>query len=395
MIHFKNRIQKWISPDVFVVFLLSCVFFFYNIFYLESTDLNVHILFAEEFLRSRKIPFPPLYYLSIASISYLYPAPYHVNLAAMIVLSFGIVFKLQLAKDYVSQSFDKTSIDKWIYFALLITIFFFVPIYIPELDGSRWYVGKFTGTIWHNSTTIFVLPFCMLLFFSTIQWVEKPTNKTFLMMLAWSVLIALIKPSYLFAFIPAFPLLLLIQTKRINKKVILSVLFSFILILLVGFQTLILFTPLGQLDIIQGQSNNTNVVIAILQVWKFYAYNKVSAFFTSLGFPLLALWVYRKNLIHDAAFLLAILQGVFAILIFFIFAEDGERFFHANFSWQIPICYFLLNLVLMKKIIQDIIDAKGFKNLLTIKKVLLIYFLIHGLYGIMYFLRYIFFDNYS
>ena len=110
------------------------------------------------------------------------------------------MFKKYLVKDTTNGNLQFQDL-------LTFTLMFFSPVFIYFFDGSIMYLGKFTSTIWHNSTTIFVFPFCLLLFIESLKYLKKPGEYSALKLLGISILIFLSKPSFLFSFIIVFPII--------------------------------------------------------------------------------------------------------------------------------------------------------------------------------------------
>ncbi len=85
------------------------------------------------------------------------------------------------------------------------------------------YLGKTVSNVWHNSTIIFLFPFALILFWEEYKIIYKKgyCNKgKILLVFILVVLNALIKPSFLFVFIPASLFLILFNNDiRLLRKI--------------------------------------------------------------------------------------------------------------------------------------------------------------------------------
>src|SRR5690606_13968465 len=106
-----------------------------------------------------------------------------------------------------------------------------------------------------------------------------------------------------------------------------------------------------------------------------------------------------KRLITDWHFQYVMILSLASLLVFWTFAESGERLPHGNFYWQIPICFFLVNLVLIKHLVQLTEIKKNFRTSVKAmhKPVLILFgaFSVHVLSGGVYLLKLLYFGSFS
>lgn len=263
---------------------------------------------------------------------------------------------------------------------LSLIFIFAIPLF-TYLKSGTFYIGNFTPNVWHNSTTIFLMPFTILLYIQACKQIESYNTKRDILILAYIFLNIFIKPSFFFAFVCAYPLMMLLKYKF--SKIFFKSLFP----LLVG------------------------IILLILQYWLMYFINDEDisgeagsgigfGFFTvyrismglrflpisilgSLLFPITYSILNFKKLKNSRLYLFSVLLIVFAIFIYATTYETGPRFFHGNFYWQIIPCVWILFFVLIIELSKDI-KKHGF----TVKnKVLIGIYLIHVISGISYVLR--------
>src|SRR5690606_31440131 len=173
---------------------------------------------------------------SILTLDWILSAEYIFN--TVLILSLFVVWKFLLAQKYLMESIPKSHMV--LVSLLLLGLMFYFPVYVPGIDGSKLYLGKFTPTIWHNSTTIFAFAFSVLMFLKSIKYVEDPNNKSLLVLFLLGMLVLISKPSFLFVFIPCFPIVFAVKHQIWNINLLkITVLCGIFLIGLFGLKWVI------------------------------------------------------------------------------------------------------------------------------------------------------------
>lgn len=360
---------------------------FYGIFkYTISTDLKSHVFLYQNLLEEGKFPIPPLYYWTIDIVDSVFRYKYAFVSAAILVLTLSVIFKFWMVKIYlVQEKFSK--LDWWQHLTISGLIFFF-PIYTYIYEGKFWYLGKFTPNVWHNSTTIFVFPFSILLFLSSLKWIETKENKWLGAQFVFGLLVLLAKPSFLFVFIPAMPFVFWLYHKKFDVNLLWGIgLVTFLLMGVLSQKWLLYDNTPGNIPVFTLASSS-KIVVAPFQVWEFYSENKLLELLTSFLFLIVASILYGKKLVKDYQFIFTLLMVFGSVLIFLTIAESGGRMFDANFYWQVPISMFLLNMVIVKHLIR--FNELNWKTLICY-----VVFLLHVITGFLYLYRLIVFDKYQ
>jgi hypothetical protein len=377
------------------VYLIICLFIFgyikhFNIF----TDIQLHVKLLITYLDYNSFPIPPLYYFCIYLISFFHADANSLMISSVIVLTIASLFKYKITLQYLNAN---SNIKYNAIFAFCLMFFF--PIVFFYFNQNFWYLGKFTANIWHNSTTIFVFPFCLYLFFLSIQFFKKYSRFLFFKIIITIILILLIKPSFLFAFIPTFPLMFLFFEKKINIKTIYSLLISLIAFILLVFLKIIIYN-VGEMDNII-YSQKSEIIIAPFKVFLLYTNNILFDVVSSFLFHVVIISFLYKKLMKDYHFIFAIALVLISLIIYFLLAEAGPRFKHGNFYWQVPISMFILNMVLTKHLIfflyqkqTKTINCKKLNSLFFKKIILTLLFLIHFFSGVFYLFRLIWHHKY-
>ncbi|MDR2836328.1 MAG: hypothetical protein LBV69_09110 [Bacteroidales bacterium] len=304
-----------------------------------------------------------------------------------ILLSFATVWRYVLAKNQIHR-LDNGVNGYWksVLWALSLIFIFAIPIPLLLHQPHNFYLGSFTPNVWHNSTTIFLFPFAILLFhLSCKQLYEFNVKNNFWIVLLVSLNI-FIKPSYFFVWVYVYPLFLL-YSYRFNKTFWKSMIPVAIGVALLAIEYIIIYRTQSV------YKENSSVEISPFLVYKGF-YNHLEelplVLFFSLLFPNLYVLFNFKTSIKDKKLLFALCSIVVAIIIFLLLSETGGRQSHGNFYWQIIICSWLYFYVALTKMIQNKSTVYNkYKN----NTLYIVYFL-HVLAGIIYLIRFLFFNTY-
>jgi hypothetical protein len=264
------------------------------------------------------------------------------------------------------------------------------PVVIPFTNDPHLYVGKFTSTIWHNSTTIFVFPFCIWLFVQSINYLNKPSDSTFGKLLFFSLLILLSKPSFLFAFGVAFPIICIVRFGWDQKWFLYTILLSVIILICLIVEKDIIYQN-NVLNKLVYKGETSKIIIAPFKVWLRFAFHPFIYFLTSFLFIFSFIVIKFSKIKKDVEILYSLLLLTISLFIYFMLAESGPRFFHSNFYWQIPISMLIINMVMLKKLFIPYTRSES--NKITLKiislqdKLLLFIYSLHFVSGVYYTLR--------
>jgi hypothetical protein len=230
--------------------------------------------------------------------------------------------------------------------AALAACFMFPPTTHSLTGLSGRYLGLLPPNVYHNSTLLAALPFSIASFMLALRQLRAGSPCTFKVdALLGAVLVvgALCKPSYAFAFVPAYGLLRLLQVRRHPFG------------RLVGGLALAL-VPV--LLIIAGQTwwierhpevmifGKTTFALGLPAGWLMFLPTIATWQSTMLGLgsfalPLLA-YIIRPTWLRQPAHQLAALSVLFAFIQFMLVYEVGERASHGNFTWQVMAANHLL-----------------------------------------------------
>lgn len=212
-----------------------------------------------------------------------------------------------------------------------------------SLPAAFPYLGQLPPNVWHNSTTMLLMPFAIGLFWASLAYLRTGGPRLLWIMLLLAALNVAVKPSFVFCFLVVFPLAALI-TRRGRGEVLRAWLVAAATAVLVAAQYVYIYgtRPAGP-----NTPKASGVALDPLRVWSVYSDNIPVSLLCSYFFPLVALLVGGATIRrHLAVRYAATLAGV-GLLFFVLFKESGYRELHGNFIWQAVVTNYLLFLVLV------------------------------------------------
>lgn len=392
--------KKSILIAASIVFIIFFAYFFLLIDSGVKTDIQIHASMAHSFANHHDRLTPNfLYYFLVALVSGFsdnYPAYYW---SSILMVSAAVTAKLCLNHSYISKYADMPphwAITWGLSFAMLFVIS------LPSWDFFRsqhFYLGQLTPNVWHNSTTIFVMPFAMLLFFKSYELLFSDDvyhNKNLLTHITLLIVInALIKPSFLFTLLPSVFIIFCYgkfsnATDRKTSQ-LLPYLFGIIFIAAEYYVIYKLNYASSVAERVSGDDGKASIILAPFEVWRHFSENTLITTIASLFFPLLYLSLSKGNPLKNKLVQFASANFIIGLGTWILFAEDGVRKFHANFIWQVVITTYLLFFSLLLNFINDIKLNKVSRN-----KQLIIgsAFALHFIWGAVYWIRIIALKNY-
>ena len=332
---FFKIITKQSNVIIFLVAL--AIFLLMNFVFGVKTDIQAHALLAKKMIvEGARIPGNFLYYVIIAGVSLLSENEGILILVSCFTLAFAVALKFHYTRKFIiatntdafSQKGKKMS--SLILLAMIgagVCVFAHNLLLIPK----NMYLGNVPPNVWHNSTTIFLMPFAVLLFWKSYEMLIKAKND-YKDLIVITLLIAInlaIKPSFFLCFVAAFPLISLIKN-RFNKNFWLQMIPMF-----VGGVLLIIQAKIIYAETTVSLYSAGSLKIAPFHIWNYFTANTIHlSLFASCLFPVLLVLAYfgqiRKSLMFQYASLIFIVSLLWYILV----SETGPREFHGNFSWQ-------------------------------------------------------------
>ncbi|PZX49783.1 hypothetical protein LV84_04175 [Algoriphagus ratkowskyi] len=355
---------------------------YFLIRYIPSIDIKDHNLFLIDYLEAGLFPIPPGYYFLVYILDFIFHFKYPFVVSSFLVLTFFLWWKYHLVYNWLEKDLAFNSITL---FFLAASFLFLSPVFIPVIDGDFWYLGKFAQTIWHNSTLIASFPFCILLFKRSFNWFESRSNKDYFQLFVYGLAILLIKPSFLFCYVPALPVYVFLREKGISALVWKSLGLSVLLFFLILVEKFLIFSWDPMIQELYSAGEVSEVVINPFLVWLHFSDQPVFDFVSSIPMIMMFLILWGKRAFDSSYFYFSLISLFFALMIYAVFAESGFRELHGNFYWQIPIALFLTHLSILITLAKEYVNKDRRASSRVI--VMILIYLVQVSFGIAYWLR--------
>jgi hypothetical protein len=379
----NNQEKNSYTFSIVGIFLFSLILFFHLY---SFSDIFLHNYFTEAYIhREKALPANFLYYWLTAVISFFNVE--WIKGASITLLATFVVLKLILTYSYLIQGIKDLHKNRIAIIVLSLLLLFAFSIFLPQLIFKRAYIGSFPPNVWHNSTTISVMPFAILLFWLTINQIKSFSWKRLLLILLLVIINASIKPSYLFVYVGALPFTFILTQKLSYKTFYQLIPSAFALLLVFVLKTLIF-----------DNSGNASIEIKPMLVYSYFHKSLNTPFLilyfslsliTSFAFPIYV--IFKKGIKrNDIDLIFSTVSIVGALFIYILLTETGERWWHGNFAWQIVISSYILFLVTAKKVHLEL--TSPIRRLAPNKYQII--FGLHITFGLLYVLKLFLFQSY-
>ena len=364
---------------IFSSLIIWLVSFFIFLFFLKEgvdTDIQHHAKLIYNFIQGDKaLPWHFLYFGVVFLVSLLTNG---LLLSSTIILSGSIAVKYLVIRYIIDDFFSRNQLSKKIKETtiLLISISLLIVFSLPSIqlyNNGYYYVGQFSPNVWHNSTTIFLMPFALLLFWQSYKQILDSSTKRIYLISLLVVINIFSKPSFFFGFCIIYPLFLLFKYKL--KK---EFFFNIIPVFIGGILLILQYIWIYETD------SNSSITIAPFSVWNILYPTKyfILTLITSFTFPIAYLYLTKNR--FDILTNYTVSLVVFGLIIFVFLAETGDRFRDMNFAWQAIIASFLLFLISIIQVFKNIKQKRYNKNKI---KILLFIYSLHIISGLLFFYK--------
>lgn len=376
------------------IFLLTAVYYYALLFVFDvKTDIQLHTAVVSNIVEGKDFPPNFLYFVAVYAAA-LFQTDYQsllygslIVLAATIAYKFFATARIFAEEIQIDENFDwnKVYLISNAVGICLITAF---CIYLPkELGLTKYvYLGQLPPNVWHNSTTIALMPFAVLLYWRSYQLLEKFDSKNLLWIIGLVFLNNLIKPSFFLCFAAVFPLMALIKFK-FRKEFFLC-----LIPVVLGFALIILeYVAIYQLGS-YGQQGKSSIAVEPFVWWRVYTENILVSFLISVAFPLVYLIFYFRRVTSQTFLYYAYLLFFVGVMILILFVEKGHRETDGNFFWQAIACNYILFFAVALDFVKNLLREKR----LNIKDIVVAaIFALHVASGWVYLAKMLFRANYG
>lgn len=376
-----DRIRKQL--DVIVVFLLALWLFEKILF--ESRVITDMITHAEHTIRMAQGDYLPghfLYFVTVYLLSFGSTNFETILGTSAVVLSGAVAAKYIVTKKILvaSMSVGKVRIENEAALASLVGLLLLICFSLP-FSMQRMYLGQFPPNVWHNSTTIFLMPFALWLFWQSYRYLERPNTRYLFDITLLGLLNLAVKPSFFFCYAIAFPAMSWFVF-RFGRSFWRSLAPVAIACILLSAQSYLNFGY----DLNRQTLGSNQITVDFLKIWSVFSSNPLKSLFLSVPFPLAFGLFYFREAVGTLLLRYALLLFSVAVMIAAFMAETGHRANHGNFLWQAMICNYVLFVATAAVFLGILIEKKT----LTWKDQTIAFaFLLHVASGIAYLSRWL------
>jgi hypothetical protein len=368
----RNLFYKWIQINkyfdkTFIVIFSISFLIFYGFFLLKiPTDILQHSYAVLKISRGElEMPSSFLYYLILCITTFLGSATVTTKIVPATLLAISVGFKYLISKNIILYECQnklllhsgKSNMSLFVNACAFGLIFMFsIPIdYV--FGNPNYYIGYIPPNVWHNSTTIFLMPFALLLFWLSYKQLVSPNGKRVALIALLVFLNLAAKPSYFFVWVLTFPCIFAIR-HGINFMFIKNMLPVVLGLAYLALQYMSFFV-FQHAALYEGRSG---VGFGYLEIWSSASPNIALTLAGSVIFPGVCLILYRSIITKEFMIRYALFQYLVALIIFCFLIETGPRKWHGNFFWQCVVCSYMLNLAFLVVLIKNIIPIIQEKN---------------------------------
>lgn len=378
---FLTTEKSFLYSQIFI-WLVAFGLFGSILFFGIWSDLHLHIEAVRAFLKGEEgLPTHFLYFLLVAILGLGQANMYILSPVAGILLATAVWAKYVGTYEML-QSYSKKIFTKYDIYLIAALVLLFA-MNIPGLEKQMG--GQIPPNVWHNSTTIFLMPFVLALFWYSWQFLEKGELKLLYPIGLFLILNVLIKPSFFLCFAPVFPLFALGRLNFTRKFWL-----SLVPILVTGLLVVGEYVLLYMLVDNTTPTEKSGIEIAPFRDWAFKSNNIGVSLLVSIAYPLVYGLLYFTNVKREL--LLQYGWGLFlvAMLILICVVETGPRATHGNFRWQAVVCNYLLFLGTTMSWLKEIGKrdfGRGLKRFHIKDWILLLILALHLCSGLVYLVR--------
>lgn len=327
--HFRNIIKK--NLDAIGIFVLMVGIFAYIMFVIKwNSDLCAHTYIAQQMLEEHRLFSTNfLMYFLINLLTFFTGAKYPMRAVLVLLLAAANTAKYTIVREafreWTSSKTAKLASFSMLFVYIIPLMYFLKPLGI-FLSADNMYMGYYVPNVWHNSTILCMMPFAIACYLLSVKQFKQYTNRRNKYISLFLVLSVLVKPSFFFVYVIAYPIIMLSQyglSKTFSKS---------LLPLLAGGICLVY----EYITIYySGVNDGSSVVIDIAQLFTLdFWQSHILYLVVSLSLPLLFLCLYGRTIVRDPEFWFVLIMLVCGLGIMWCCRETGPRATHGNFGWQ-------------------------------------------------------------
>lgn len=327
--HIRNIIKK--NLDAIGIFALMVGIFAYIMFVIKwNSDLCAHTYIAQQMLEEHRLFSTNfLMYFLINLLTFFTGAKYPMRAVLVLLLAAANTAKYTIVREafreWTSSKTAKLASFSMLFVYIIPLMYFLKPLGI-FLSADNMYWGYYVPNVWHNSTILCMMPFAIACYLLSVKQFKQYTDRRNKYISLFLVLSVLVKPSFFFVYVIAYPIIMLSQyglSKTFSKS---------LLPLLAGGICLVYeYVTIYY----SGVNDGSSVVIDIAQLFTLdFWQSRILYLVVSLSFPLLFLCLYGRTIVRDPEFWFVLIMLACGLGIMWCCRETRPRATHGNFGWQ-------------------------------------------------------------
>lgn len=376
--HIRNITKK--NLDVIGIFALMVSIFAYIMFVVKwNSDLPAHAHIAQQMLEEHRLFSTNfLMYFLINLLTFFTGAKYPMRAVLVLLLAAANTAKYTIVREafreWTSSKTAKLASFSMLFVYIIPLMYFLKPLGI-FLSADNMYWGYYVPNVWHNSTILCMMPFAIACYLLSVKQFKQYTDRRNKYISLFLVLSVLVKPSFFFVYVIAYPIIMLSQyglSKTFSKS---------LLPLLAGGICLVYeYVTIYY----SGVNDGSSVVIDIAQLFTLdFWQSRILYLVVSLSLPLLFLCLYGRTIVRDPEFWFVLIMLVCGLGIMWCCRETGPRATHGNFGWQTIAAMWFVYFYMLKTATNSevlLLPQRGGYS----QKIMLIIFGLHVIMGFVY-----------
>jgi hypothetical protein len=308
------------------------------------SDFPADVAFTAHGLRTGVFPGDLLFQVLNATFAGFSTETRALNISLFVVLGMATGVKVWLSARFVineDSAVSKTSLRgvplaEAVIAAALCSVAFCLP-------AEHYYLGEVPPNVWHNPSTILLMPLAVGLFWASLLFLRDGDSKYFWLSLILGAFNIVAKPSFILCFLPVFPLFAFTRFGR-DQRMWRAILLASAILGMLGLQYLYVYVvdPSGS-----STTSSSGIKIAPLVVWNSYTSDIPRAILASYLFPIVALMLGRKVVWQRCSVRYAAALAAVGLVEYALLAEGGARAMEGNFTWQAIVTQYILFLALV------------------------------------------------
>ena len=385
----KERSKSILKGNLDVVGILVfmlCVFSYIMFVVKWDSDLWAHATIAKKMLAEHRVFTGNfLMYFLVNAFTLFSGCEIAMGIVLTILISMANTTKYVLVREAFKE-WTSDKVAKWSAVALLVVyvvpLMYFLKPFGIFLSANNMYLGYYVPNVWHNSTILCMMPFAIACYLLSVKQFKEYSDKRNGYIALFLVLSILIKPSFFFVYVIAYPIVMLYKY-GLGKEIYRSLIPLLIGCICLAFEYMTIYY--------NGGNDGSSVVIDIMVLFTLNFWKQHALYFiVSMLLPILFLIIYGRRVVLDLEFWFVVIMLVGALGMGWCCRETGPRANDGNFGWQIIaamwfVYYYMLKIMVADKR-REILSTGGGDS----HNIALAAYSIHVIMGVVYLAKFLF-----